>query len=378
MPSFARRRSDGASRACRVSMDVQPGCHRFGGRKRAVLDHDGITDHGKPPCVSIWSTCNCSSPWPRRAASPAAPTRAHLALASASARIKGLEAALGVALLQARPPRHRADRGGRKPARSCPHHPAQCRGHARRSRGLRQRRQGQRSVCSPTPRGCRNICRRRWRPSSRDHPHQRRRRGARKRRHRPAIAAGAADLGLAAEHALPDTIERFAFSDDRLVLVAARGDELASRAAGRFSRSDRPRLRRPDRSASALQATSPDMPRGSARGCAFGRGCNDFHAICQMVAAGDRHRRGAGSRGQALRADRCRSAWCGFATPGPAASSRSAPAVSRRCRARRSNWWSICARRRSREDCQVLAMGRSPSCSAASSPLHARADRRRR
>src|ERR1700732_5117496 len=33
-----------------------------------------------------------------------------------------------------------------------------------------------------------------------------------------AIAAGAADLGLAAEHALPDTIERIAFSEDRLVL----------------------------------------------------------------------------------------------------------------------------------------------------------------
>ena len=35
-----------------------------------------------------------------------------------------------------------------------------------------------------------------------------------------AIATGAADLGFAAEHALPDNIERFAFSEDRLVLVA--------------------------------------------------------------------------------------------------------------------------------------------------------------
>ena len=43
-----------------------------------------------------------------------------------------------------------------------------------------------------------------------------------------AIATGAADLGLAAEHALPDGIERMPFSEDRLVLVAARQDELAA------------------------------------------------------------------------------------------------------------------------------------------------------
>jgi DNA-binding transcriptional LysR family regulator len=39
-----------------------------------------------------------------------------------------------------------------------------------------------------------------------------------------AIVTGAADLGLAAEHALADNIERSPFSEDRLVLVAARGD----------------------------------------------------------------------------------------------------------------------------------------------------------
>src|SRR6202795_1582615 len=37
-----------------------------------------------------------------------------------------------------------------------------------------------------------------------------------------AIATGAADLGFAAEHALPDSVERFLFSEDRLMLVAAR------------------------------------------------------------------------------------------------------------------------------------------------------------
>jgi DNA-binding transcriptional LysR family regulator len=50
-----------------------------------------------------------------------------------------------------------------------------------------------------------------------------------------AIASGAADLGLAAEHALPDGIERIAFSEDRLVLVAARHDELARRRQIDFS-----------------------------------------------------------------------------------------------------------------------------------------------
>src|SRR5918992_1000774 len=44
-----------------------------------------------------------------------------------------------------------------------------------------------------------------------------------------AIVVGAADLGLAAEHALADNIERIPFSEDRLVLVTARDDELANR-----------------------------------------------------------------------------------------------------------------------------------------------------
>jgi DNA-binding transcriptional LysR family regulator len=51
-----------------------------------------------------------------------------------------------------------------------------------------------------------------------------------------AIATGAADLGFAAEHALPDSVERFLFSEDRLVLVAARGDDLANRRQIDFRR----------------------------------------------------------------------------------------------------------------------------------------------
>ena len=50
-----------------------------------------------------------------------------------------------------------------------------------------------------------------------------------------SIAVGSADLGLAAEHALADNIERIPFSEDRLVLVAARDDELANRRQVDFS-----------------------------------------------------------------------------------------------------------------------------------------------
>src|SRR3954452_17118691 len=44
-----------------------------------------------------------------------------------------------------------------------------------------------------------------------------------------AIASGAADLGFAAEHALPDIIERFVFGEDRLALVAPRRGPFAGR-----------------------------------------------------------------------------------------------------------------------------------------------------
>jgi len=56
-----------------------------------------------------------------------------------------------------------------------------------------------------------------------------------------AIVNGAADLGLAAEHALPDSIERIPFSDDRLVLVTARGTSLQNGGRSIFATSS-PRL----------------------------------------------------------------------------------------------------------------------------------------
>ena len=41
-----------------------------------------------------------------------------------------------------------------------------------------------------------------------------------------AVASGAADIGIASEVALPEGLETFPFRDDRLVLVASRGDPL--------------------------------------------------------------------------------------------------------------------------------------------------------
>ena len=83
---------------------------------------------------------------------------------------------------------------------------------------------------------------------------------------------GAADLGLAAEHALPDNIERIPFSEDRLVLVAARDGRTGEPAAGRFQRGGGARFRRPDHLDRAACPCQPDTPRGSARACAFARG----------------------------------------------------------------------------------------------------------
>ncbi|MGC2774291.1 MAG: LysR substrate-binding domain-containing protein [Bradyrhizobium sp.] len=100
-----------------------------------------------------------------------------------------------------------------------------------------------------------------------------------------AIASGRADLGFAAEHALPDTIERFAFGEDRLMLVAGRRSPFATRRQIDFS-----------------ETAGQDfigLTVGTALNVHVGRHAGrlgirhhvrarlrDFDAICQMVAAG--------------------------------------------------------------------------------------------
>jgi DNA-binding transcriptional LysR family regulator len=99
-----------------------------------------------------------------------------------------------------------------------------------------------------------------------------------------AIASGAADLGFAAEHALPDHFERFVFSEDRLVLVAPKRSAFAGRRQIDFQEMaghDFVGLT----NATALHG---HIARQAARlGMRFRTRARlrDFDAICQMVAA---------------------------------------------------------------------------------------------
>lgn len=99
-----------------------------------------------------------------------------------------------------------------------------------------------------------------------------------------AITAGAADLGFAAEHALPDNVERFSFSEDRLTLITARKGPFAGRrqldfhevAACSFVGLT---------SATALQAHISKHAARLGMRLHFRARLRDFDAICQMVAA---------------------------------------------------------------------------------------------
>jgi DNA-binding transcriptional LysR family regulator len=100
-----------------------------------------------------------------------------------------------------------------------------------------------------------------------------------------AIATGAADLGLAAEHALPESLERIPFSEDRLVLIAARGDGLAKRRQIDF----REVVERDFVGLTAASALHAHIAGHAARLGArlrFRARLNNFDAIGQMVAAG--------------------------------------------------------------------------------------------
>ena len=109
--------------------------------------------------------------------------RVHLALASASERIKGLEAGVrGCAALRGRRGVELTAAGESllDHARIVIHNVEALQGDLADLPGGSRRP----SASSPIPRVCRNICRRRWRPSSASTRTSRRRRGARKRRDR--------------------------------------------------------------------------------------------------------------------------------------------------------------------------------------------------
>lgn len=99
-----------------------------------------------------------------------------------------------------------------------------------------------------------------------------------------AIVAGAADLGFAAEHALPDHLERFTFNEDHLTLVTGRKGPFAGRRVVDFQETAACNFVGLT-NATALQA---HISRHAARlgmRLHFRARLRDFDAICQMVAA---------------------------------------------------------------------------------------------
>jgi len=211
--------------------------------------------------------------------------RVHLALASASERIKGLEAALGVSLLR------RVRRGVELTAageslldhaRIVIHNVEALRGDlAEFSKGMKAT---VRFLANTS--GLSEYLPKALAAFLGQHPHisidvEERESGEIAH----AILTGAAELGLAAEHALPHTIERLPFSEDRLVLVAPREGELAGRRQVDF----REVVERDFVgliTSSALHAhVAGHAARLGAR-LRFRARLNNFDAIGQMVAAG--------------------------------------------------------------------------------------------
>jgi DNA-binding transcriptional LysR family regulator len=210
--------------------------------------------------------------------------RAHLALASASARIKGLEAALGVKLLK------RGRRGVELTAageslldhaRIIIHNVDDLRGDlAVYASGIKA------SVLLLTnTSGLSEHLPKALAAFLREHPdinvdvEERESTDI-----AAAIASGAADLGFAAEYALPDTVERFLFSEDRLMLVAPRRGALAGRRQIDFQEVtgyDFVGLT----SSTALQSHIAKYAARLGARLRMRARLRDFDAICQMVAA---------------------------------------------------------------------------------------------
>jgi DNA-binding transcriptional LysR family regulator len=211
--------------------------------------------------------------------------RAHLALASASERIKGLEQAFGVALFK------RGRRGVELTAageslldhaRIVMHNVETMQGDlARFASGLRANVQllaNTVGLAEHLPKALAAFLR--------DHPdidvdvEERESTDI-----ASAIASGSADLGFAAEHALPDTIERFVFGEDRLTLVAGRRGPFSGRRQIDFIETaghDFVGLTQ----ATALQVHVAKHAARLGMRLHFRARLRDFDAICQMVAAG--------------------------------------------------------------------------------------------
>jgi len=210
--------------------------------------------------------------------------RAHLALASASARIKGLEEALGVALFK------RGRRGVELTAageslldhaRLVMHNVEAMRGDlARFASGVRASVHllaNTSGLSEHLPKALASFLR--------EHPdinvdvEERESTDIAN-----AIATGTADLGFAAEHALPENVERFAFSEDRLTLVTGRRSPVAGRRQIDFQEAASCNFVGLT-NATALQAHIAKHAARLGMRLHFRARLRDFDTICQMVAA---------------------------------------------------------------------------------------------
>src|SRR5882724_11695738 len=211
-------------------------------------------------------------------------SRAHLALASASARIKGLEAALGAALLK------RGRRGVELTAageslldhaRIILHNVEAMRGdlaaYASGFKASVHLLANTSGLSEHLPKALAAFLR--------EHPdidvdvEERESSDI-----AAAIATGAADLGFAAEHALPDNVERFLFSEDRLTLVTTRRGAFAGRRQIDFqevAEHDFVGLT----NSTALQIHIAKHAARLGMRLKFRARLRDFDAICRMVAA---------------------------------------------------------------------------------------------
>jgi len=100
-----------------------------------------------------------------------------------------------------------------------------------------------------------------------------------------AIAAGRADIGIAVASALPPGLERFPFRQDRLVMVTAAQDDLARRRVIDFAaivERDFVGLA----SGSALQMHLAGQAARLGARLRFRARMRDFDAVCRLVAAG--------------------------------------------------------------------------------------------
>ncbi len=211
--------------------------------------------------------------------------RSALALASASARIKGMEAALGVALLERQRRGVRLTAAGESlldHARIVLHQVATMQGELTAyARGLKARIHMLANTSGATehlPKALASFLAK-YPAISIDVEERESAEIAN------ALASGAADIGIAVETVLPEGLDRFPFCDDRLVLVVPPHDEVAQRRQTSF-RDVAARDFIGLTEGSALQnhiaahaAKLGVRPRMRAR-------LKSFDAICQMVEAG--------------------------------------------------------------------------------------------